>query len=64
MILRNLLNFYAQSLQTLWRASQNQESDIINNDMRVLTKLSIVNLDVVMANSLPFNKFRQFIKLK
>ena len=59
-LLRNLFTFYATSLYTLYAAKFKQET-VYNNDPRLNTKLSVINMEVVMTHKMPFNQFKLFI---
>ena len=61
---RNLCTFYAQSLRTLYDAKYSDDKAVFSTDDRVHKKLGILDLDVIMRNTVPFNKFRQFITEK
>ena len=58
LLIRNLLTFYAQSLRTLYDAKYSDDGAVHGSDDRVHKKLGLLDLDVIMKNTVPFNKFR------
>jgi len=58
---RNLGTFYATTLFTLYALKYSQQAEY-NPDKRIATKLSILNLDVVMTHTMPFQCFKQYIQ--
>lgn len=60
-LLRNLCTFYATTLFTLYSVKFKEEVNY-NTDQRITTKLSILNLDVVMTHRMPFTYFKQFVQ--
>lgn len=59
-LLRNLMTFYAMTLYTLYQTRYSAEEKY-DNDNRIKTKLSILNLDAVMTHRLPLSYFQIFI---
>ena len=59
-LLRNVMAFYAMTLYTLYQTKY-QAEEKYDNDNRIKTKLSILNLEAVMTHRLPLSYFQNFI---
>ena len=50
---RNMMTFLATTLPALFQSKFEREGQF-NNDKKVVTKISILSLDVIMTHSMPF----------